>query len=105
MAALVVWEPIGLPVVFDGAFTAQDKQNLHYCELGVENGQFVTSGIYGWAMMATGVGASIEAARRHANRLADRVMILNVRCRRDIGDRLIAADFARVEALGFLDPE
>ena len=98
-------EPIGLPVVFDGALTAQDKQNLHYCELGLEDGQLVTSGMYGWAMVVTGVGASIEVARQHANRLADRIMIPNVRYRRDIGDRLIAGDFARVEALGFLDPQ
>jgi phosphoribosylamine--glycine ligase len=100
-----VQEPVGLPVLFEGELTAEDRGNLHYCEVGLENGELVTSGIYGWAMVATGVGDSISEAQRRANRLADRVLIPNIRYRRDIGDRLIAKDYARIEALGLLDPE
>jgi phosphoribosylamine--glycine ligase len=99
-----VQEPVGLPVLFDGELTAEDRRNLHYCEVGLEEGELVTSGIYGWAMVATGVGESISAAQQRANRLADRVLIPNIRYRRDIGDRLIARDFARVESLQLLDP-
>jgi phosphoribosylamine---glycine ligase len=55
-------------------------------------------------MVATGTGESISAAQQRANRLADRVLIPNIRYRRDIGDRLIARDFARVESLQLLDP-
>jgi phosphoribosylamine--glycine ligase len=98
-------EPVGLPVIFDGAPTAQDLRNLHYCELGLEAGELVTTGIYGWAMVVTGVGDSIADAQWHAVGLADRVLIPNVRYRRDIGDRLIAGDYARVEALDLLDPQ
>jgi len=43
------------------------------------------------------------ACGRTIRRIASRVVIPNVRYRRDIGDRLIAGDFARVEALGLLD--
>ena len=99
-----VQEPVGLPVLFDGELTAEDRRNLHYCEVGLEEGELVTSGIYGWAMVTTGVGESISAAQQRANRLADRVLIPNIRYRRDIGDRLIARDFARVESLQLLDP-
>jgi phosphoribosylamine---glycine ligase len=99
-----VEEPIGLPVLFDGELTPDDHENLHYCELALEDGQLVTSGIYGWALVATGVGDSIAAAQQRANRLADRILIPNVRYRRDIGDRLIAGDYARVERLQLLDP-
>ena len=56
-------------------------------------------------MVATGVGDSIPTAQRRANRLADRVLIPNIRYRRDIGDRLIAKDYALVDELGLLDPE
>ena len=56
-------------------------------------------------MVATGVGDSISEAQRGANRLADRVLIPNIRYRRDIGDRLIAKDYARVDELGLLDPK
>jgi phosphoribosylamine--glycine ligase len=99
-----VQEPLGLPVVFEGELTAEDRQHLHYGELGLEADELVTTGIYGWAMVVTGVGDSISVAQRRATRLADRVLIPNVRYRRDIGDRLMAEDYARVERLGLFDP-
>jgi phosphoribosylamine--glycine ligase len=98
-----VAEPIGLPVLFDGELTAEDRTNLHYCEVGLEGDALVTSGIYGWTMVVTGVGKTIASAQRRANRLADRVLVPNVRYRRDIGTRLIEGEFARVEELGLLD--
>ena len=94
--------PVGMPVLFDEGLTDEDRRHIHYGEVGLQNGQLVTSGAYGWTLVVTGVGASIEAAQREANALARRVHIPNVRYRRDIGARLIAGDFARVEALGLL---
>ena len=55
-------------------------------------------------MVVTGVGASIAMAQERANGLADRVLVSNVRYRRDIGSRLMRSDYARVERLGLLDP-
>ena len=63
----------------------------------------MTTGIYGWAMVATGVGDTVASAQHRANRLADRVLIPNLRYRRDIGNRLIDRDYARLEKLGLLD--
>jgi phosphoribosylamine--glycine ligase len=100
----LVPEPIGLPVLFDGELTAEDRRHLHYGEVGLEGGDLVTSGYYGYTMVATGVGASIAAAQERANRLADRVLAPNIRYRHDIGSRLMRGDFARVERLGLLDP-
>jgi phosphoribosylamine---glycine ligase len=94
--------PVGMPVLFDQDLTAEDLRHIHYGEVGLQNGQLVTSGAYGWTMVVTGVGPTIPEARQRANRLAARVHIPNVRYRRDIGERLIARDFARVEALGLL---
>jgi phosphoribosylamine--glycine ligase len=99
-----VSEPVGLPVLFDGELDAEERRHLHYGEVGLEDGNLVTSGIYGWTMVVTGVGDTIAAAQARANRLADRVLVPNVRYRRDIGDRLIAGDYARVEQWGLLDP-
>lgn len=99
-----VEEPIGLPVLFDGELTAEDRRHLHYGEVGLHEGELVTSGVYGWTMVVTGVGRTIRAARDEANALARRVLVPNVRFREDIGDRLIGGDFARVEGLGLLDP-
>jgi phosphoribosylamine--glycine ligase len=99
-----VGEPVGLPVIFDGKLSEQDRNDLYYGEVGILNGQLVTSGLYGWTMVATAVSDSIEKARCKAGELADQVIVPNVRYRRDIGSALIEGDFAFVENLGFLDP-
>jgi len=39
-----------------------------------------------------------------ANGLADRILIPNARYQRDIGDRLMGGDYARVEKLRLFDP-
>lgn len=98
-------EPIGMPILFDGAFSRKDRDNIHYGEVALDSGQLVTAGAYGWTMVATGCGRTIESARRNAYRLIDRVHIPNMRCRRDIGERLIAGDYAQVERLGLLGDE
>ena len=97
-----VAEPVGLPVLFDGPI---DPRHHHYGEVGLDaDGQLVTSGLYGWTMVVTGAGETIAEAQRQACDRADRVLIPNVRYRRDIGDRLIGGDYRRLEQLGLLDP-
>jgi phosphoribosylamine--glycine ligase len=98
-----VQEPVGLPILFDGSLTNEERRyHLHYGEVGLRDGQLVTSGAYGWTMVVTGVGPTVRWARDRANSLADTVIIPNVRYRRDIGDRLIAGDLARVKRLELL---
>ena len=94
--------PVGMPVLFDQGLTEVDFRHIHYGEVGLQNGQLVTSGAYGWTMVVTGIATSIAGARDRANSLATRVTVPNVRYRRDIGNRLINGDFARAEALGLL---
>lgn len=95
----VVAEPIGMPIVFDG-IGDDEHRHLHYGEVGLEDGQLVTRGGYGWTMVVTGVGDTVRAARDRANRLAERVIIPNARYRRDIGERLMAGDLDRLKRLG-----
>lgn len=95
---------VGLPVMFDGELREQDRDRLYYGEVGIAHGQLVTSGMYGWTMVATAVADSIGEARCKASELADRVIVPNVRYRRDIGSTLIEGGFAFVEDLGLLDP-
>jgi len=95
----MVAEPIGMPIVFDG-IDDDEHRHLHYGEVGLKDGQLVTSGGYGWTMVVTGVGDTVRAARDRANRLAERVIIPNARYRRDIGERLMAGDLDRLKRLG-----
>ena len=68
------------------------------------DGQLVTSGIYGWPMVVTGTGPTIAAAQRAAYGRARHILIPNVRYRLDIGDRLAARDYSRVDGLALLSP-
>ncbi|HEX8662625.1 MAG TPA: hypothetical protein VF744_01185, partial [Beijerinckiaceae bacterium] len=98
-----VAESVGLPVLFDGPLTEDDRANLHYGEVGLDDGgALVTSGLYGWTLVVTGVGDTIAAAKEKAYRLAARTFTPNLRYRHDIGDKLIAGDYARLEELGVL---
>ncbi len=94
-------EPAGLPILFDGEITAQERRHLHFAELGKQDGELVTAGMHGWTMIVTGVGASVGAARKNAYDLADRVVIPNVRYRLDIGVKLETEELARLKQLGF----
>ena len=96
-----VAEPVGLPVLIEGGL---DLRRHHLGEVGRDAaGQFVTSGLYGWTLVVTGEGSTIADAQAEAYRTASGVFIPNVRYRTDIGDRLIAGDYQRVEDLGLLD--
>jgi phosphoribosylamine---glycine ligase len=97
-------QPIGLPIAFDGNLAPAERRHLHYGEVGLQRGALVTTGIYGWTMVVTGEGATVQDAQASANLLADKVLVPNARYRRDIGTRLIEGDLARVEGWDLLDP-
>jgi phosphoribosylamine--glycine ligase len=98
----IVNEPVGMPIVFDRV-NDDERRHLHYGEVGLRDGQLVTSGAYDWTMVVTGTGPTIRDARDRANLLADRVIIPNARYRKDIGDRLASGDLERVINFGVLD--
>jgi phosphoribosylamine---glycine ligase len=98
-------EPVGLPVLLPQGRDSAERRHYHYGEVGLNSsGQLVTSGLYGWTLVVTGVGESVEDAKREAYGRAGGVVIPNVRYRLDIGDRLIAGDLRRLEDLRLLDP-
>jgi phosphoribosylamine--glycine ligase len=95
-------EPVGLPILMPDSFTAEDRHHVHFGEVGLAQGQLVTSGLYGWTMVVTGTGPTIGRAKCAAYERVARIAIPNVRYRLDIGDRLIAGQYARMEAMGLV---
>jgi phosphoribosylamine--glycine ligase len=94
-----VSEPVGLPVLLPAD---ADPRHLHYGEVGLDaTGQLVTSGLYGWTLVVTGVDASVAGAKAQAYANASRVFAPNARYRLDIGDRLVAGDLERLRRLGY----
>jgi phosphoribosylamine--glycine ligase len=97
-------EPKGLPIVFEGELSHAEKMNLHFGEVALASGTLITSGASGYTLVVTGTGASVAEARQAANALVAKVSVCNARYRRDIGEKLIDGDLARVESLGLLSP-
>jgi phosphoribosylamine--glycine ligase len=95
--------PVGLPIFFAEPFGLDDWRNVHFGEVGREDEQYVTSGLYGWTLVVTGVAPTIEEAKRLAYGRLQRIVVPDGRYRLDIGDRLLAGDFQRLERLGLLD--
>ena len=54
---------------FEG-LSEEDQGNLHYSEVKMNSGELVTSGGYGWSMVVTGTGLTIQDARDHPTKLA-----------------------------------
>lgn len=84
--------PTGLRIHFRSALTADEMNQLHYCEVGLKAGRLITAGVQGQVMVVTGHGASPAAAQQSAYGVAEKVVVANLRYRRDIGDRFIARD-------------
>ena len=92
----------GLPIAFDPAMRSQQRDQLHLGEVALADGQLVTSGSVGYLMVATGVGATVEAAQHSAYEAARMVAVPNLRYRNDIGADFLAHGRSRLRALGLL---
>jgi phosphoribosylamine--glycine ligase len=93
-------EVVGLPVLIDPGL---EPRHVHYGEVGLQAGELVTSGLYGWTLVVTGDGPGIADARDAAYRNIRRIVVPNGRYRLDIGERLVGGDFARLERMGLFD--
>jgi phosphoribosylamine--glycine ligase len=92
----------GMPISFRDTITDVDRESLHYGEVSLQDGQLVTAGMVGYVMVVTGVGNSLEAARREAYERVSKVVIPNMRYRNDIGSDSLLEDFAELRRLGWL---
>jgi phosphoribosylamine--glycine ligase len=93
----------GLPITFDPTLSEREREHLHFGEVArAPTGQLVTSGVTGYLMVATGIGATVEAAQAAAYRLSARVFVPNLRYRNDIGEQFKTHGHAKLLALGYL---
>ena len=91
----------GLPICLRDTLGARDHAHLHWAEVAQVQGQRVTSGATGYLGVATGIGATVQAANAEALRIAHGVVVPNLRYRRDIGDRVVHGDLAMLQSLGW----
>jgi Phosphoribosylamine-glycine ligase len=92
----------GMPICFRESLTNVDMDSIHYGEVALQNGQLVTAGTIGYIMVVTGLGETVEQARREVYGRVDKIVIPNCRYRNDIGVRLLEKDLATMQRLGWL---
>jgi phosphoribosylamine--glycine ligase len=94
----------GIPICLRDTLGAEDRErHLHWCEVERAHGQLLTAGKTGYLAVATGVGATVMAANAEALRVAQGVVVPNLRYRRDIGERVAGGELARLAKLGWYD--
>jgi phosphoribosylamine---glycine ligase len=91
----------GMPIGFRD-MSAEEHRHVHLADVEWRDGALVTSGMIGYVMTVTGIGAGAEAAQQNAYALARKVVLPNLRYRNDIGDKFVRADRARLKRLGYL---
>ncbi len=92
----------GLPVCLRKELDAPALRNLHFAEVAFTHGQLVTSGSCGYVGVATGVGATVQAANKNALAVARGVVVPNLRYRTDIGERVARDHIEKLAAWGWL---
>jgi len=91
--------PVGLPIETGDV----DPTHLHLGEVGLNGGQLVTAGLYGWTAVVTGIGPTVGEAQAAAYANAAKIQTPNLRYRLDIGDALIAGDLDRLADWGWVN--
>lgn len=91
-------DPVGLPVTIDAA--PEEMAHFHAGEVGLDQGELVTSGLYGWTLVVTGVAPDLAGSIEAAYRRVAKVSAANLRWRHDIGRKLLRAELDRLEGWG-----
>ncbi|MBA3896534.1 MAG: phosphoribosylamine--glycine ligase [Sphingomonadaceae bacterium] len=96
-------EAVGLPILFREPLTDEDRRHVHLGEVGIADGQLVTSGLYGWTMVVTGTGATVAESRHEAYRLLRNIVVPRGRYRLDIGSRT-SSEIGELRRMGLIGP-
>ena len=96
-------EPVGLPILFDGVLSSEDRRHIHHGEVGMADDVLVTSGLYGWTSVITGVGPTVARSRAAAYERISRMIVPRGRYRLDIGERT-QGQLERLSAMGLVEP-
>lgn len=92
----------GIPILFQPSMTEKDYDFIDFSEVEKIADQLYTSGMTGCVGTATGIGETIELAQNSAYHLAGKVILPNIRFRKDIGQKLALFDFTQLVDWGYI---
>lgn len=93
----------GMPICLRDGLTPSDRTALSFSEVAMHGDQLVTSGAVGYVGVATGTGTTPSDANEEALRIADAVVVPNLRYRRDIGERVTSGGWHKLKQWGWVD--
>jgi len=85
-------------------FETENRDGIHLEDAKKIDGQWRVAGDNGMPIVVTGMGETMQAARRQAYERINDVVMPNMYYRDDIGERWIAGDGDRLQAWGYLGP-
>lgn len=92
----------GVPIFLSEGLSSAERAAISFAEVEMREGELITSGTCGYLGVATGRGATVRAARRHALQLARQVYVPNLRYRSDIGLRVSSKQLEQLRGWGYL---
>lgn len=92
----------GTPILFAPSITDDEMQHLHFSEVKKDKDYLVTSGVIGCIGTSIGRGDTVSAACLSAYQLAAKVIVPNIRYRKDIGANLMANELQQLKSWGYI---
>lgn len=98
--------PKGLNIYFRDDFTQEDMKHVHFEDVSVKKvggkKQYYISDDRGYVLYVTGMGKTIEEARRKTYKIIGKIIIPKMFYRNDIGSKFIEEDQAKLKKWGYL---
>lgn len=85
-------------------FETDSREGIHIEDVKNVEGQWRVAGDSGMPLVVTGKGETMQEAREQCYERIDDIVIPNLYCRDDIGERWIDGDGDRLLAWGYLGP-
>ena len=90
------------PIFYHAPPQGDEAAHYHLSDVRLRDGRLFARRRTGYVMTVTGTGAAVADAQASATARARNVIAPNLRWRTDIGDRFLAGEGARLQALGWL---
>lgn len=103
----IKYYPKSAPILFKEELTAAEKNRLHFEEvsnkISKKQDNFYIAGANGYILYVDGFGKTVEAARKQAYDLVNKIIIPKAVYRTDIGKKFAAEDLAKLKKWGWIN--
>ena len=97
------FSPEGITIFFKDSFTQEDLNHIHFEEIAKrKTGEYYICDHTGYVMHVTGMGKTVEEARRNVYSIVNKIVIPKKYYRTDIGEKFIREDYKKLKRWGYI---